>query len=70
MSPFVALVKSRKFWITFIPWIVVAVGFVRGQVAAEQFIDATLVLVTFLVGAIAVEDAAAKLSGNYPGSGA
>lgn len=60
MKTFISLLQSRKFWLALIAFIVAAVLFVRGQITPEQFTDAIIALVSVLVAAIAIEDAALK----------
>lgn len=62
MKTFISLLQSRKFWLALIAFIVAAVLFVQGQISPEQFVDAVIALVGVLVAAIAIEDAALKMS--------
>lgn len=60
MNVFRALVQSRKFWLALVGAAVAGALVVRGEITVEQFIDAVLVLVSVLIGSIALEDAAEK----------
>lgn len=57
-----AFLSSRKFWLALVGAIVAGYLFSTGQIQAEHFIDAVLVLVGILTGGIALEDAALKMA--------
>lgn len=60
-----SLFKSRKFWLSVIAVIQTVVFSTLPNFPAEVW-QAINVILLFLVGMIAVEDAAAKLRGNHP----
>ena len=72
MNPWKALLKSRKFWIMVLDFVVsVATYAITNFVAPEAaqhvlwFIGALQVPAAFLIGAIAYEDGQAKRSGTF-----
>lgn len=61
MPPFLlALLQSRKFWLALIAALSALILFATGHITADQLTDTILILVSIVVAAIAVEDAAAK----------
>ncbi len=59
-----ALLQSRKFWLAFLAVLAAVVMFAQGAITAEQLVDAIVVLVGVLIGSIAAEDVAKKISGG------
>jgi len=57
-----ALLVSRKFWLAFLGVVAAVVMFAQGGIDANALVDAIVVLVGLLIGGIAAEDVAAKLS--------
>lgn len=56
----VALLQSRKFWIAVVTAVAATVLAVRGEISAEQLADVYAALAAIVIGAIAIEDSAAK----------
>ena len=56
------LLTSRKFWLAVIGLVGAIVLYAQGAIDAETLVNAIVALMVILVGAIAVEDAAGKLS--------
>lgn len=56
------LLVSRKFWLAVIGLIGAIVLYAQGAIDADTLVNAIVALMVILVGAIAVEDAAGKLS--------
>lgn len=59
-----ALFVSRKFWLAFLGVLTAAVMFAGGDIGADQLVEAVVLLVTVLMGGIALEDAAQKFGGR------
>lgn len=65
MDGLLSLLRSRKFWVallTIVGMVSVALG--REDVPVEALADAIATIVAVWLGAVAVEDAARKLSGG------
>lgn len=60
-----ALLSSRKFWIAVLGVVVAGVMFVRGEITAEQFANALVVLCVVVIGGITLEDSASKAGMAY-----
>ncbi len=56
------LLTSRKFWLAFIALVGAIVLYIQNAITAEQLTNAIITLMSILVGAIAIEDAAHKIS--------
>lgn len=65
MSNILSLFKSRKFWLAVIG-VIQTVFFFFWPEAPEGLWEAINTILLILIGAIAVEDAALKISGNFP----
>lgn len=63
------LLLSRKFWMALLSFIAALVLYVRGQISADQLVDAILILAGAVIAAIALEDAAEKHGGGGSGLG-
>ena len=72
MSPFQALLQSRKFWLLVLDVVISTVLLVVAQFAPQvekvvvEVIAIYQPVFVFLIVSIAVEDAALKRSGNFP----
>lgn len=64
-APWKGLLQSRKFWMAAITAVVAAVLYVQGAIPAETLADALTALAALVIGGIALEDAAAKYSGDH-----
>ena len=66
MSNVLSLFKSRKFWLAVIG-VIQTVFFFFWPDAPDGLWEAINTILLILIGAIAVEDAAAKINGYHPG---